>query len=162
MNNRHLKTVLVGFVSLGALLWFIQNLANLEQAYQSVAYVTSNADHVAYPKSFGPTFTSPVLIWIALAIILAGELATALVAGKGTYDLFRALNGSAAEFNAAKRYGSLGAGLAVVVWFGIFGIIGGAGFQMWQTEIGHGSFADGLLYAIANGVVLVFLNQPDD
>ena len=162
MNNRILKVILVAFVSLGALFWVIQNFANLEAAYQSVAYVTSNVEHEAYPNTFGFSFDSPILVWIALAVILAGELATGLVAAKGAYDMFSHRKASAAEFRAAKRFASWGCGMAVIVWFGVFGVIGGAFFQMWQTAIGHGSFADGLLYAVANGVILVFVALEDE
>ena len=150
------------FVALGALLWAVQNLVNLESAYGSVAYVLSNADHVAYPKSVGPAITSPALVWLALGVILAGEFATGLLAAKGAWDMFARRHASAAEFHAAKRFAVLGCGMAVVVWFGIFTVIGGALFQMWQTEIGDASFTGALHYAIINAAILIFLEMPDD
>jgi predicted small integral membrane protein len=159
MNTRNLKIILVSFVSLGALLWAIQNVVNLESAYQSVAYVTSNADHTAYPKSIGPAFESPVLIWSALIIILIGEFAVGLLAARGAYDMYSSRGKSAAEFNASKRFAILGCGAAVIVWFGIFTVIGGAFFQMWQTEIGDASFTGALQYAIINAAILIFVEQ---
>jgi predicted small integral membrane protein len=161
MNNRNLKIVLVAFVSLGALLWAIQNVVNLESAYQSVAYVTSNVDHTAYPKSLGPSIDSPVLIWSALMIILIGEIATGLLAAKGAYDMYSSRRKTAAEFNASKRFAVLGCGAAVIVWFGIFTVIGGAYFQMWQTEIGDASFTGALHYAIVNAAILIFVEMQD-
>ncbi len=41
------------------------------------------------------------------------------------------------------------------MWFG------GALLQMWQTEIGAGSFADALVYAAAGGLVLLIVSKPD-
>ena len=161
MNNRNLKIVLVAFVSLGALLWAIQNVVNLESAYQSVAYVTSNADHAAYPKSLGPAISSPVLIWSALMIILIGEFATGLLAAKGAFDLYSSRRKTADEFNASKRFAILGCGAAVIVWFGIFTVIGGAYFQMWQTEIGDASFTGALHYAIINAAIHIFVEMQD-
>ena len=161
MNKRNLKIVLVGFVSLGALLWALQNIVNLESAYQSVAYVTSNADHAAYPKSLGPAISSPVLIWSALMIILLGEFATGLLAARGAYDMFSSRGKTASEFNASKRFAVLGCGAAVIVWFGIFTVIGGAYFQMWQTEIGDASFTGALHYAIINAAILIFVEMRD-
>jgi len=161
MNSRNIKIVLVSFVSLGALLWAIQNVVNLESAYQSVAYVTSNVDHVAYPKSLGPAITSPVLIWSALMIILIGEFATGLLAAKGAYDMYSHRRETTAEFNASKRFAVLGCGAAVIVWFGIFTVIGGAYFQMWQTEIGDASFTGALHYAIINAAILIFVEMQD-
>jgi predicted small integral membrane protein len=161
MNNRNLKIVLVAFVSLGALLWAIQNVVNLGSAYQSVAYVTSNVDHTAYPKSFGPAITSPVLVWLALIIILVGEFAAGLLAAKGVFDMYSCRRRTAAEFYAAKRFAVLGCGAAVIVWFGIFTVIGGAYFQMWQTEIGDASFRGALHYATINAAILIFVEMSD-
>ncbi len=161
MNIRNLKIVLVAFVSLGAFLWAIQNIVNLESAYQSVAYVTSNVDHVAYPKSVGPAITSPLLIWSALVIILLGEFATGLLAAKGAYDMYSNRGKTATDFNSSKRFAVLGCGAAVVVWFGIFTVIGGAYFQMWQTEIGDASFTGALHYAIINAAILIFVEMRD-
>ena len=162
MDKRGLKSVLVAFVALGALLWAVQNLVNLESAYGSVAYVLSNADHAAYPKSIGPAITSSALVWLALSVILVGEFAAGLLAARGAWDMFSRRRGPAAEFRAAKRYAILGCGMAVVVWFGIFTVIGGAFFQMWQTEIGDASFTAALNYAIVNAAVLIFVELPDD
>lgn len=161
MSSRILKIVLVSFVSLGALLWAIQNIVNLESAYQSVAYVTSNVDHAAYPKSLGPAITSPILIWSALIIILIGEFGAGSLAAKGAYDMYSNRRTTAAEFNASKRFAILGCGAAVIVWFGIFTVIGGAYFQMWQTEIGNASFTGALHYAIINAAILIFVEMQD-
>jgi predicted small integral membrane protein len=162
MSKRILKTVLVFFVALGAFLWAVQNLVNLDSAYGSVAYVLSNADHTAYPKSLGPAITSPALVWLALVVILVGEFMTALLAAKGAWDMFACRRASAGEFQAAKRFAVLGCGMAVVVWFGIFTVIGGAYFQMWQTEIGDASFTGALHYAIINAAILIFVDMADD
>ncbi len=162
MSKRILKTVLVFFVAAGAFLWAVQNVVNLEAAYGSVAYVLSNVDHVAYPDSVGPAITAPALVWLALMVILAGEFSAALLAAKGAWDMFASRHAPAAEFQAAKRFAVLGCGMAVIVWFGIFTVIGGAFFQMWQTEIGDGSFTGALHYAIINAAILIFVDLPDD
>ena len=74
MAIRYLKMVLLLCVSFQVLLIGIQNFANLDQAYASVAYVASNADHVAYPNSAFPALTSPLLIWMALGQSLSVSL----------------------------------------------------------------------------------------
>lgn len=162
MAIRTLKTVLVAIVSLMALLWAVQNVTNLDAAYQTVAYVMSNVDHEAYASSFGPSITSPALIWLALAIILIGEFSVAFLAAKGTWDLWSNRGAAAAEFAAAKKFGLLGCGMAIVVWFGFFMVLAGAYFQMWQTQIGAGSFDDAAKLAAISGLILIFLNMPDE
>ena len=70
MEVRGFKIVLVVFVALQALFYAIQNLANLDIAYGTVAYVMSNAEHMVYPTSAFPAITHPALIWVALGVIL--------------------------------------------------------------------------------------------
>ena len=162
MAIRYLKMILLICVSLLGLLFAIQNLANLDQAYATLAYVMSNQDHVAYPNSAFPAITSPILIWAALGAVLVGEFGTWFLAAKGSWDLFTNRNASADGFNAAKTFGILGCGVAVVTWLGLFMVIGGAYFQMWQTQIGTGSWSSSFYMVGASGLVMIFLNMKDE
>ena len=49
----------------------------------------------------------------------------------------------------------------MLVWFGLFGVIGSAFFQMWQTQVGTGSMNGAFQYFMYCAVTLVFLNQPE-
>ena len=80
---------------------------------------------------------------------------------KGAWDLWSARQASASVFNAAKAYALLGTGLAMVVWFGGFIVIGGALFQMWQTEVGAGSFRDAFVFAATGALVMLIVDRPD-
>ncbi len=162
MAIRTLKIILVLFVALLGFLYAVQNLANLDVAYQVVASVVAEEDHVVYPASVGFAIQSPALIWTILAIIIVGELATGLLSAKGAWDLWRERNAPAAQFNAAKTYALLGAGMAIVVWFGLFMVLAGAYFQMWQTELGAASLAGAFQLVGASGIVLLFVNMADD
>lgn len=162
MEIRVLKAVLVMIVSLMGLIYAAQNVANLEQAYGAFAYVASNADHAAYPASFGPAFTSPVLIWTMTALVILAEFGVGFLAAKGALDLWSARQAPAPDFKAAKKFALLGCGLAIIVWFGFFVVLGGGYFQMWQTEVGQGSFLDAAHFAELAGVVLLFVNMADD
>jgi predicted small integral membrane protein len=51
--------------------------------------------------------------------------------------------------------------MALVVWFGGFIVIGGVLLQMWQTQIGAGSFHDAFRFAAIGGLVLLFVSQTD-
>lgn len=65
---------------------------------------------------------------------------------KGAWDLWQKGKGSADEFNTAKTFATLGTGMALVVWFGGFIVVGGALFAMavvysaLQKIIAHGSY----------------------
>jgi hypothetical protein len=49
---RVLKSLLVLCVGLNALVFALQNLANLNEVYSEMAYAISGADHKAYPHTF--------------------------------------------------------------------------------------------------------------
>lgn len=161
MAIRYLKICLVLCVAGLGLFYALQNLVNLEAVEMFVATVLSMEGHAAYPNAFGPAVTSGALVWAAIAVILAGEFLVGLVSLKGAWDMFAARKADAARFNASKTFGVLGAGLALIVWFGLFSVIGGAYFQMWQTELGNASLAGSFQYLGAAGLVLLFVNQPD-
>lgn len=162
MAIRYLKIVLLLCVALQALIYALQNIVNLEQAYGAVAYVMSNQDHVAYPGSIFPSITAPALIWLALVTVLIGEFGAGLLGLKGSWDLWKAKGGDATEFNDAKTIGILACGVATVTWFGLFLVIGSTAFQMWQTEVGSGSLRDSSIFVTANLLVLIYLTMKDE
>jgi len=161
MAIRYLKIVLLICVALQGLLYGIQNIANLDQAFAAVAYVLSNQDHAVYPNSAFPAVTHPVLLWMALVSVLIGEFGAGILGGKGAWDLFANRNAPADVFNSAKTYGILGCGIAVVTWFGLFMVIGGAYFQMWQTQAGDASFSGSFMFMGSSAFVMLFLNMKD-
>lgn len=158
---RSIKIVLAVFAALFCLFYSFQNMVNLGPAEWFVGTMSGMEGHEAYPKTFGFAVTSPFLIKLMLWIIIIGELVAGLLAGKGAVDLFRARNGSSEQFNAAKTYALAGTGLAVVIWFGIFGAFGGAFFQMWQVEAGLSALRDASFFALQHGVVWLMIRADD-
>ena len=158
---RHLKICLVSFVALFCLMYAGQNLVNLHAAFNFVADIVSMGNQVVYPASFGPAVDSPTLVWVMLFIIIALQITAGLLAARGAIDLWVARQAEATEFNSAKTFAVLGCGIAVVVWFGLICTIGGAYFQMWQTEFGSAALQGAFQYAVLNGIVLIFINMAD-
>lgn len=138
-----------------------QNLVNLLPAFNAVFDAASMGNHVVYPRSFGPAIDSPILIRIILATIIVLEIAAGVLAAKGAMDLWKTRRADAAEFNNAKTFALLGCGAAFVVWFGLFSTVGGAYFQMWQTDFGAAALQSAFQYAVLNGIVLLFVNAAD-
>jgi len=159
--NRYIKITLAAFASLFCLFYAIQNMANLGPAEWFVGTMTSMEGHEAYPNTFAFAVTSPALVKMMLWIIILLELAAGVLAGKGAIDLFGRRNGSGDEFNGAKTYALAGTGLAVVIWFGIFGAFGGAFFQMWQVEAGVNALRDASIFALQHGVVWLIIRADD-
>jgi len=159
---RVIKISLAAFVALFCVFYALQNIVNLQAAHGFVAYVASMADHVPYPAHLGPPITAPALTWTMLLIIIALELGAGLLAAKGAYDMFTSRNAPADDFNAAKSLAVAGCGVGIIVWFGLFGAIGGPYFQMWQTEAGLNALRDASMFSIQLGIVLLILSQKDD
>lgn len=159
---RILKAILVLFIGLHALIYGLQNLANLDQAHGALGYVISGADHQAYPNTLFFHSANPAVHWLALVLVLVGEFAVAFFGIKGGWDLFAARNDTAGQFHAAKAAGLWAAGLALLTWFGLFMTFGGAFFQMWQTEIGSGSLADAFHFATISAVTVLFVYLTED
>ena len=159
---RFIKMLLAAFVALFCVFYALQNIVNLQAAHGFVVYVVGMADHAAYSSHFGPSIIAPVLTWTMLWTIIALEALAGLLAAKGAFDLFNARNASADDFNAAKSYALAGCGVAILIWFGLFGAIAGAYFQMWQTEAGGKALTDASIFSIQFGVVLLVIAMKDD
>jgi len=159
---RILKCTLVLFVALFCIIYALQNVVNLQAAYGFVALIAGMEGHIPYPDHVGPAISSPALIWLMLWIIIALEFTAGILAVKGALDMWGARGADAATFNAAKKFGILGAGCAVVVWFGLFASFGGPYFQMWQTEAGLNAVRDASQFALLHGMVMIFLSMRDD
>ena len=158
---RYLKIALAAFASLFCLFYALQNIANLGSAEWFVGAMTAMEGHEAYPNTFAFAIKSPLLIKVMLWIIILLELLAGVLCAKGAVDLLRRRNASSAEFNAAKTCALAGSGLAVIIWFGIFGAFGGAFFQMWQGEAGVNALRDASFYALQHAAVWLMIRAED-
>lgn len=159
---RIIKILLVLFIGLQALIYALQNLANLNEAHQALGYVLSNLDHDVYPNSMFFAVTSPMLHWGALGLVILGEFAIGFFGIKGAWDMFAARNDTADKFHAAKTSGVWASGIALLVWFGLFMTFGAAFFQMWQTEVGAGSMQGAFMYSMASAITMMFVYVTQD
>jgi predicted small integral membrane protein len=159
--NRLLKIVLAEFVAFFCVMYAIQNIANLQAAYGFVALMVGMEGQVAYASHVGPSVHSPILIWTMLWIIIALEFLAGLLAGKGAFDMWQARKKSSSEFNDAKGSAILGCGIGVIIWFGIFSAIGGAYFQMWQTDAGGSVLNNAGSFVVQLGVIALLINAND-
>jgi len=159
---RYIKIAMIASVSVFCLAYALQNIVNLAAAEWFVAYTTSMEGHDKYPSHFGPAITSPALHVTMLWIIIALELSAGLLAAKGAFDLFGARNSNAEDFQSAKTYGIAACGVGILIWFGLFSAIGGAYFQMWQTDAGAGALANASMFSVQLAAVWLLVSQKDE
>lgn len=148
---------LVAFLALHHLIYAIQNLFNLNQAYSYVEAVFGQAEAPFYPRSMMPPVRNPVLLWIALIVIIAAEFAAGLALAAGALQMFMASGASPADFAAATEWALIGCGIALLIWFGLFLTLGAALFQMWQTQLGQGAMGDAYRNGMFAGLVMLIL-----
>ena len=159
---RYLKIILVVFVGLQGLSYFIANTINFDYALLAVGEVLSQRDSPAYQNMILPPVTDPLLLKLALVIIMTGELLVGVLCFIGAFNMLAAAGKPAAVFEASKKFAILGCGMALIVWFGGFTVIGAALFQMWQGQIGVASFEGAHMYLMPSGIILLFVNMKDD
>ena len=160
MIDRYLKIAFVAALGLMALLYVIHNIMNITEAYGAVAYVLGLEHNEVFDNNLLPAITGPAVHFMAWIIFLF-EIACGVICLWGAWKLWQARGGHAARFEAAKGMAKLGAGLSVIIWFGFFGAIGGAGYQMWQSEIGAGSLADSFKFSVWGLLVLIYLSMRE-
>ena len=162
MSMRYLKVAFVALLGLQGLFYALGNLANWDTGAATVGHILSTEGNEVYSTPILPALTSSMLAVIAFVAIILTELCIGVLGAKGAWDLWRLRQAPAAEFNAGKKTAQLCAGLTVLLWFGGFVVLGGALFQMWQSQIGAGSFRDAAVFASFGALILLILNQPDD
>jgi predicted small integral membrane protein len=162
MIIRILKIKFVGIIALLCLFYAGQNVANLEACYGAFAYVLSHVDHEAYAASFFPAIQNPILIWFALILVVGLEFTAGFLALKGSWDMWVARKAPAATFNGSKTFALLGCGTGIIVWMGLFSVMGGALFQMWDTAVGRQSLDGAFQFASFCAMTFIIVNMADD
>jgi predicted small integral membrane protein len=158
---RYLKIIAALFIGLIGVLAFLNNLSNSISAQSFVAAVIS-APEQPYYKIFGPTFAAGWQGWLGLAVIMAGELTAGVLGIIGAAKLFGTRSASSTEFQNAKTLAISGGAVGVLVWYGLFIVLGEMYFNMWQTEIGLGSVNGAFRYGTVCAVLMFFVSMRDD
>lgn len=161
MADRILKPVLTALLGLMALIYVIQNVINLQAAYTSFDYVLGMKEQATYPRSLFPPL-GPSLSHAFAWLTFFGEFATGALLMYGAWRLWDARGMDARGYARAAGPAKAGAGLAVITWFGLFCVGGGAAYQMWQTEIGSGSMNDAFKFSVWGFLLLIYLGQRAD
>ncbi len=159
MIDRNLKALFMVLLGLMALFYVGHNLINLTAAHQNIGYVLSQKDHEIYPANLMPAM-GPGVAWIVLVVIFVSEIAAGIISLWGGIKLWTGRSDNSA-YSAALKIAKVGCGLVVFTWFGLFNVFGGAAYNMWQTQVGHGSMSDAFTFAAFGFFVLIYLGQPE-
>ena len=159
--TRILKIAAALFIGAIGLLFFLDNLFNIESAYSVVSFVISGAEQPYY-KILGPIVSSTWLTYLALFTIMAAELAVGVMGFLGAFRMIKERKGSAQRFLAAKSAAISAGTLGMLIWYGFFVVIGEGYFHMWQTEIGLGSVEGAFRYGTVCAVLMFYIATKND
>jgi predicted small integral membrane protein len=157
---RIVKTVMVASLALFALLVAYDNIVDYGSNEQFVRHVLSMDTTFPNNALMTRAVTAPWAWAAAYWLIIGAEGLTGLLFAAGALRMALAIRGSAARFNGAKQIAILGAGIAFLLWFTGFMVVGGEWFAMWQSETWNGQEA-AFRFTVTVLAVLVFVNQPD-
>lgn len=130
---RVIKILLVVCVALWGFLGASENIMDWQGTMAAVGAAASMATFDGGPESWKAT-TSPVIIWMGALMIMLSKLAAAGLCSVGAMRMWHARLGDSTGFQNAKTYALAGCGLAMVMLFGGFIVIGETWFEMWRSD----------------------------
>jgi predicted small integral membrane protein len=154
------KILMVAAIALFASLVSFGNITDYWTNFAFVQHVL--AMDTIFPNSTITyrAISSPLLHHVAYLIIIAVEVATALLCWAGALALLRQLTADGAAFNAAKSIAICGLVLGFLLWQVGFMTIGGEWFGMWQSKDWNG-IASAFRFVAVIALVLIFVALPD-
>ena len=140
---RIFKSLLVFLIGLTAFMYALQNLGSIGAMRQFVGSAQSGA-------------TSSAASWTGFALITLCQLAIAMVALKGAWNLFAARSGTPDEFKAAKTVAVWAGGLSLLSWFAL-SLLVGAGLFQWGTDYGATALAKSFALGTTSALTILFV-----
>ncbi len=159
--TRYAKIVMTLGLALFGLVVAFDNLIDYGSNFAFVQHVLSMDTTFPGNALMGRAITAPLLHHAGYWLIIAAEALTGLGFLACAYRLWRQVQAPAKAFHRAKALGVIAATIGFANWFIGFMVVGGEWFAMWQSKIWNGQEAAFRMFAIL-GIVLIFLNQPDD
>ncbi|MGO1049541.1 DUF2165 domain-containing protein [Crossiella sp. CA198] len=151
---RTVGAVLTGVTALYLTLVVFNNLTDFGTNHAFVQHVFAMDTTFKSPNTSWRAITSPALVNIAYVLIIAWEAATAVVLIIATVSWLRS------STEVARRIGSLGLAMMLLLFGGGFIAIGGEWFCMWQSKQWNGLQA-ALQNVIIAGVALIVTQVLD-
>ena len=161
MEQRYIKMGLAFTVGLLGTLWAVNNLLNWETARGAVAYALSQEMQSGYKAHILPPIRNAFAATLGLTAIIMTEATAGALALFGAWRMWSARKSETAVFVAAKRFATVGAGIAVLNWFLGFQVIGGAAIMMGQAEGMEGAMRGAWAMASQSFLTLIYLSMAE-
>ncbi len=160
MTTRYAKILMTLALAAFAFMVTFNNITDYGSNFAFVQHVLSMDTTFEGNAAMYRAITTPWMWHAAYWLIIFGEGATFVLFLVGALAMIGARGGSAAAFNASKKWVIAAATIGFGVWFFGFMVVGGEWFLMWQSSTWNGQDAAFKFYMAILGV-LIFVNQPD-
>jgi predicted small integral membrane protein len=160
MTLRAAKLALVFAVALYYTLLVFNNASDFNSNYQFVRHVLMMDSTFPANRGMWRALNQPAWHLAFYITIIAWEFVTMILCWRGGWRMTRALQGTAAAFDRAKRIAIIGLTLALLMWLVDFLAIGGEWFLMWQSKAWNGQEVAMRMFTVI-GIVLLLVVQPD-
>jgi predicted small integral membrane protein len=160
MILRVAKFLLVAAVAGFYTLLVLNNTTDYDSNYQFMRHVmmmdsTFPSNHAMWRAVNTPAFHTAFYL-----SIIAWESVTTVLCWWGTVQLGQSLRGTAAGFQAAKKWAIVGLSLSLLMWLVAFLTVGGEWFLMWQSKTWNGQEEAFRMFTVV-GIVLLLLVQRE-
>jgi predicted small integral membrane protein len=160
MTLRAAKVLLVAAVAVYYTLVVLNNTTDYASNEQFVRHVMMMDSTFPENHAMWRAVNRPAMHTAFYVGIIAWEAATMLLCWWGAVELARARRGTAAAFEAAKKWAIAGLTLSLLMWLVAFLSIGGEWFLMWQSKTCNGQEAAFRMFTVV-GIILLVLVQRE-
>jgi predicted small integral membrane protein len=160
MTLRTVKTALAFGVAIFYSLVVFNNITDYGSNYEFVRHVMMMDSTFPGNRGMWRTIHAPLAHTAFYLSIIAWETITMLLCWWGGFRMARALGGTAAAFQQAKRVSIAALTLSLLMWLVAFLAVGGEWFLMWQSKSWNGQDAAFRMFTVV-GIVLLLVAQPD-
>jgi predicted small integral membrane protein len=160
MSLRIAKVSLVFGVAIFYSLVVFNNFSDYNSNFQFIRHVMMMDSTFPGNQGMWRAINQPRVHTIFYISIIVWECLTMLLCWWGAAAMLRALRGSAAAFQAAKRMAIVALTFSLMMWLVAFLSVGAEWFLMWQSKTWNGQEPAFRLFTVV-GLVLLLVSQPD-
>lgn len=131
---RIIKILLVISVAAWGLLGATENIMDWKGTMSAVGAAASMSTFEGGAESWKAT-NNAIVIWMGALMIMLSKLATGAFCARGAMNMWQHRSAGAAEFERSKYFALAGCGIAMLMLWGGFIVIGETWFEMWRSDM---------------------------
>lgn len=155
--QKWLKIFIVFMFATFAFFVFIGNLMDFDSNYEFVKHVLSMDTTFPGNKLMWRSINNPTIWLLAYWFLIILEGVIALFGYISVVKMIQAVNKDLNQFSKAKSFGYYMFGLAILLWYGGFAVIGSEWFAMWQSDKWNGKQTAMDITTVVLGFLIIFI-----